>query len=238
MELNHSISTPLYKQLEDIIQAELESGLMEKGQKIPTEAEFSAQYGVSRVTVRKALEALSKGGYLERKSGKGTFVAERKLRRVPSGAISFSDMCRLQGKKSGAKTIRLEIADPTPEECAQLSLAPGEKIIVLERIRTADDVPVALELTKFPESPFFFLFHVDLGSASLYDVIREKCGAVFTNSMKTLEIVYADYKESRYLGVAKGHPLLSVTSVVSDSSGQHPHLARQLSVADKFKPIV
>ena len=81
MELNNTIATPLYKQLEEKLQKEIETGERPAGSRLPTENELSETYNVSRVTVRKALAGLSELGYLYRKSGKGTFVAEKKIQR-------------------------------------------------------------------------------------------------------------------------------------------------------------
>ena len=78
MELNNTIAKPLYKQLEDQLKEEIDTGKRKAGSRLPTENELSTTYNVSRVTVRKALAGLSELGYLDRKSGKGTFVAERK----------------------------------------------------------------------------------------------------------------------------------------------------------------
>ena len=78
MELNNTIAKPLYKQLEDQLKEEIDIGKRKAGSRLPTENELSTTYNVSRVTVRKALAGLSELGYLDRKSGKGTFVAERK----------------------------------------------------------------------------------------------------------------------------------------------------------------
>ena len=76
MELNNTIAKPLYKQLEDQLKEEIDTGKRKAGSRLPTENELSTTYNVSRVTVRKALAGLSELGYLDRKSGKGTFVAE------------------------------------------------------------------------------------------------------------------------------------------------------------------
>ena len=81
MELDNAIATPLYKQLEKLILDKITNGTLTPGSKLPTENELSEQYHVSRVTVRKALAALDSQGYLEKKSGKGTFIAEKKMQR-------------------------------------------------------------------------------------------------------------------------------------------------------------
>lgn len=236
MELDNNTSTPLYLQLEGILLDQIKSGALAPGDRLPTEQELSKQYNVSRVTVRKALESLSKNCYLERKSGKGTFIAEKKLQRSISGISSFSEMCRMQGMKPGAKTLKLTLEDPTDLEREKMQLSPTDKIVVLERIRYADGIPVTIELTKLPED-FFFLFDEDLTNASLYEVLKRH-DIVFTRSIKALEIVFANYQQSKYLNIPKGHPLLSITSTVADVNGSYLHLSQQLSVADRFKLFV
>ena len=110
--LDNNTATPLYLQLKNKLQEDIENGRLAPGSKIPTEFELGEQYGVSRVTVRKALKELSDQGYLERKSGKGTFVAEKKLQRsLSSGVLAFSEMCRSMGLTPGAQTIKIALAE-------------------------------------------------------------------------------------------------------------------------------
>ena len=113
MELNNTIAKPLYKQLEDQLKEEIDTGKRKAGSRLPTENELSTTYNVSRVTVRKALAGLSELGYLDRKSGKGTFVAEKRIQRnISKGVTGFSEMCRTMGAVPGAKTIKIAIEDP------------------------------------------------------------------------------------------------------------------------------
>ena len=186
MELNNTIATPLYKQLEEKLQHEIETGERPAGSRLPTENELSETYHVSRVTVRKALAGLSELGYLDRKSGKGTFVAEKKLHRSITEVISFTDMCRMMNATAGAKTIKIALEEPSEREIKEMSLKPGEKILVLERIRYMDDEPVIIELNKFPES-FSFLFGEDLNDTSLFEVLK-KHNIILDHSRKTLDI--------------------------------------------------
>ena len=112
MELNNTIAKPLYKQLEDQLKEEIDTGKRKAGSRLPTENELSTTYNVSRVTVRKALAGLSELGYLDRKSGKGTFVAEKRIQRnISKGVTGFSEMCRTMGAVPGAKTIKIAIEE-------------------------------------------------------------------------------------------------------------------------------
>jgi GntR family transcriptional regulator len=236
MQLDQNTSKPFYKQLEEILIHRIETGVWAPGSKIPTEAELVEEFQVSRVTVRKSLEALTKNFLLERKSGKGTFVAAKRMQRNISQLLSFTNFCQMQGLKPDAKTIRIDYDDPTEDEQQKMKLDPGKKIIVLERLRYADDIPVSIELTKFPEN-FSFLFNIDLNHNSLYKVL-EKYGITLTKSAKILEIQFADYRESKLLNIPKKHPLLCISSIVSDINENNINLSRQICVADKFKIIV
>lgn len=236
MKLDNTIATPLYKQLEEKLQNEIENGVRPAGSQLPTENELSETYHVSRVTVRKALSGLSELGYLERKSGKGTFVAEKKIQRSINGVLGFSEMCKMMNSVPGAKTLKIAIEDPTEKEADQMSLAPDEKILVLERVRYADGKPVLLELNKFPES-FSFLFGENLNDASLYEALK-KHNIILENSHKVLDIVFANAKESKALEVTKGYPLLRISSIISNSDNSIVNLCQQLCIGDKFKFIV
>jgi GntR family transcriptional regulator len=238
MELDNTIATPLYKQLEEKLLKEIESGERPAGNRIPTESELSQQYNVSRVTVRKALAGLSELGYLERKSGKGTFVAEKKFQRgISSGVIGFTELCKLMGFTPGAKTIKIALEEPTDKESELMNLKTDEKIIVVERIRYADSKPVLLESNKFPES-FSFLFGENLNDSSLYEILKEKHNITLEHSSKTIDITFASAKEAKTLEISKGYPLLRIDSVIHDPDNTITNLCQQLCIGDKFKLIV
>lgn len=232
--LNNSSAEPLYRQLECLLKEKIENGSLSAGSKLPTENELVTAYHVSRVTVRKALDALSQQGYLERRSGKGTFVAEKKLQRTLDGVTRFSQMCREMGCVPGGKTVRRSIEIPSEKEAALLRIPTDSQILVMERVRYADGHPVVLETTKFTED-FLFLMNEDLTDASLYEIIEKRKNIRYTKSVKTVDIVYATSQEARFLGISKGYPLLRIESVVEDSTGTSCHLSKQLCIGDKFK---
>lgn len=237
MTLKKQDILPLYKQLTDILRKDIEDGKFKKGEKIPTEIELSRLYGVSRITVRTALEELAKENLLIRKQGKGTFVNTDKFSRGINGLQSFTDMCREIGKKPGAKVIKCIIEDANDKDIEVLELEPHSKIIVIERIRYADDIPVALEVSRLPER-FTFLLDEDLNDTSMFSILSEKYQISFMNTRKTIELVFATYEMSRYLNVSQGHPLLSISSVSSDRDEIPSHRSMQFIVADKFKFII
>ena len=105
-QINKSSSIPLYQQLYEKLRDEINEGRYPAGSRLPTEAELSETYQVSRVTVRKAMEQLEKEDFLVRKVGKGTFVREHKFSRQLNAVMSFSEMCRSLGFAPGAKSLK------------------------------------------------------------------------------------------------------------------------------------
>lgn len=234
-ELDEHSSTPLYRQLADQILLDIKNGVYKKGAQIPTEMELSATFHVSRVTVRKAIAVLTQMGYLERKSGKGTFVAEPKLQRgFDSSVLGFSDMCRQMGVKPGAKTIKIALEEPSSFDKEQMGLSDDDSVICLERLRYADDIPVVLEINRYPAT-FSFLFGEDLNDSSLYAILKNKHDIVFDHSSKTIDLVFADSRVSRLLGLVKGYPLLRMVSVSHDPEEKYSVISTQLCIGDKFK---
>mgnify|MGYP000152227694 CR=1 FL=1 len=105
MELNNTIAKPLYKQLEDQLKEEIDTGKRKAGSRLPTENELSTTYNVSRVTVRKALAGLSELGYLDRKSGKGTLLPKKESSEISQKVLPDFLKCAVtMGAVPGAKT--------------------------------------------------------------------------------------------------------------------------------------
>ena len=236
MELDSNTSMPLYKQLELMLREEIDNGKRPAGSQLPTENELEQIYHVSRVTVRKALSMLVEDGYLERRSGKGTFVTGKKFQRNIDRVIGFTEMCQKLGKTAGAKTLKIALEDPTEKECQQLSIESDCKILCVERLRTANGKPVILEYNKFPEA-FSFLFGENLNNASLYDALK-KYNIIFTQSKKMIDIVFATTNEAKLLGITKGYLLLRISSVVTTADSSFTALSKQLCIGDQFKLMV
>lgn len=225
---------PLYKQLEASLKEAILRGEYKPGQQIPTENELSSQWQVSRVTVRKALDALTRENLLTRVSGKGTFVSNEKFQRSMTGIMSFSKLCQSQGRRPGSRTIKSVFESVDNETSASLGMAEKEKAVVIERIRYADDIPVSLETIQLPPR-FAFLLQEDLNNHSLYACLREKYGLWFTHSRKMIELVYASFEVAHYLGVSENYPLILIKSEMIDNKGELSCVSRQLIVGDKIR---
>ena len=234
MERSADNSIPLYAQVANQLRFDIENGRYKKGEKIPTEKELCKIYEVSRITVRNALDELAKEHLLTRKRGIGTFIAREKFQRDISRGSSFTQICMENGQIPGAKVIKSLIEDANEADIAELKLPEKSKVIVIERIRYADNIPVAIEISRFPES-YAFLLNENLNDVSLISLLVEKYNISFTCCTKVIELVYSSYEMAKYLSLPDCYPLLYVFSLSCDNDGIPAHRSLQYVVGDKFK---
>lgn len=145
-------AVPLYQQVMDDLKGEIARGVYAAGSRIPSEMELAKSYGVGRITVRRAIEELSRAGYLNRQQGRGTFVCAPKLKRKirQKGDVqSFTEGCAANDMVAGARLVSRTVVAATREDAAFFGVEPGCELIVVERVRTADGVPVMLENNAF-----------------------------------------------------------------------------------------
>lgn len=237
MKLDTESSVPLYKQLMDIIKRDISNGIYKHGQKIPSEVEFQESYNISRITIRKALQELTDEKILERRRGKGTYVADVKLERSISTLMSFTEVCEAQNLKPGGRIIKCILEEPTETDRQEMGLKEGEKMVTIERVRYADSVPVSVEMSQFTEK-YSFLLGENLNDCSLFELLEKKYGIKFQNYVAVLELVFADKEMSCYLDVPVKCPLLLVTSSNYDQDGAFAFRCQQYIVGTRFKFMV
>jgi GntR family transcriptional regulator len=149
--LERSNPLPLYYQLKEVLKQQIRAGHLAPHTAIPSEPELVTQYHVSRATVRQALTELVHEGLLYRQHGRGTFVCEPRVQQQTiSELTSFSDELRRRGKNPGGMLFISELVRGSQSVREQLRLTDEEQVIRLERLRTADDTPIAYELNYLP----------------------------------------------------------------------------------------
>jgi GntR family transcriptional regulator len=235
-KLNQKDIVPLYKQLKDILKANILDGKIKPCEKIPSEIELSKKYQVSRVTVRRALSELVDEGFLVTKQGKGTFASKTKLERDIVEGMSFTLSCTINGVTPGSKLITKRIMEPSERDIEELQLKAGEKVFFIERILYANGEPVILEYNYFSEK--YSLMNEDIENHSLYDVLMKKYHVKFKHFKKSFEISTVNQKEALLLNIPKNSPILLVRELVIDNNKLPIHRTKQLVVGDKFKFFV
>ncbi|HBA0673512.1 TPA: GntR family transcriptional regulator, partial [Enterococcus faecium] len=138
-------SKSLYYQLVEILKQRIENSMVAHD-KLPSERELTSFYGVSRTTVRLALQELEKMGYIYRQHGKGTFVSELRTNATDlAGAYSFTEQMRAMGKHPETKILAFKKIEATKYLASHLNVQLGEPLFQLDRLRLADDLPMMIE---------------------------------------------------------------------------------------------
>jgi DNA-binding GntR family transcriptional regulator len=236
--LDHDSVVPLYEQVREFIRQEIQSGKIKPRQKLPTESEFVAQYGVSIITIRRAISELVKEGLVEKKQGKGIFVSAPKYQKTfSSRGMSFSETCAANGIKAGAKVIAANMQIPDRESRELLGLDGNTSAVRILRLRFANDIPCVVEDNYFP-AEFSWLLSKDLENDSLYRILRKEKGTEIMRGPLTLRIVRADKNVADLLNVARNTPLLRMIGVNYQLNGEVLHTCIQIGYGEDFDFIV
>lgn len=237
-KLDEESLTPLYQQVMEEIKRGIEDGTYSTGEKIPSEAELSEMYSVSRITIRRAVEELVGEGLLTKRQGKGTYVTRRRLQRKitqESDVQSFSESCRVNGFVPGAHIIERELMPANHEVQEFLGISPGDQVIHIRRVRTADGVPIMLETNYYPRDRCAFLMEEDLEDVSVFDVLEQHLGIRPESSdPTTVEIVLATASTAEPLGVRVGEPLFFMNTHIRGGDGTPLFVGHQYIVGSRY----
>ncbi|MDD2955556.1 MAG: GntR family transcriptional regulator [Oscillospiraceae bacterium] len=227
--------TSLYQQLRQALSAELDRGTWKPGEQIPSEAQLSQIYGVSRITVRAAVEALAEEGALLRIQGKGTFVTHlRKKKLMMADGLSFTEFCRQNHFTPSRRLLCCQMEPAGEQDREDLALEEGEQVLRLDRLLLADALPMMISCERYlPE--YAFLLDADLEKNSLLALVREHIpGGQVSSLRRTVECSVAGPEDAGLLDIPKGSPLLLLRDVMGDGSGRAIRRSRELLAGDKI----
>jgi len=196
---------PIYRRLSDGLHEAVASGVIPDSARLPSERMLSARLGISRVTVRRALDELATGGLVRRRQGARATVVPR-LEKALSALRGFSDELRARGVDPGQRWISRRTTLPTPVEAMALGLLPADSIIRLVRVRLADGTPIAIERAAVPT---FFLPSGDLVDTSLYHTLTQ-CGVPPVRGVQRIRAGVMSKVDADLLESTPGAPLLII----------------------------
>ena len=197
--LDEAQSLPLYQQLQRGLRQAIEMKLLGPDDALPPERDMAEDFSVSRITVRKALDGLVSEGLLTRKQGSGTFVAGR-VEKNFSKLTSFSEDMIARGRTPHSVWLKKSKGTVTPEESLTMGLSPGTPVYRFNRLRFADDAPMALE---FCTVQAFCLPSIEAVESSLY-VALENAGNRPTRALQRLRAVLFNAEQAELLGAKEG----------------------------------
>jgi GntR family transcriptional regulator len=187
---------PLYQQLQQAVREAIKSRALRPDEALPPERDLAESLSVSRITVRKAFDALVGEGLLTRRQGAGTFVASR-VEKSFSKLTSFSEDMAARGRKATTEWLSKSDGAVTPEESLTLGLSPGTPVYRFARLRFADASPMAIEYSTVPA---FCLPAVEAVGSSLYQAL-EATGHRPTRALQRLRAVLFTDEQAELLGV-------------------------------------
>ena len=200
--IDHHSPVPKYSQLREILLDLVETELA-ADQSIPSERELSARFGLSRMTVRQSVDHLVSEGRLYRVQGKGTFVARPKIE-MPLRLASFTEDMRARGLEPGSRDLDRR-TDPASAHLARaLRIEPGDPVHVIERLRTADGIPMAVERSHIPDAVAPGLGQESLAGRSLYDLLASTYHVLLDRGEQTIEAGIADPTDAALLDLPAG----------------------------------
>ncbi|MET8255766.1 GntR family transcriptional regulator [Micromonospora sp. NPDC005197] len=205
---------PLWMQLMRALRSQIESGEVGPDQPLPSEAELSDIFGVSRTVVREALRELVQQRMIYKVKGRGAFVAPRKTELHFVGSVSGSahDL-REAGRRVATHTISQSLGEADQREAELLQIPHGEQVVRMRRLRRVDGQPWLLVDTALPARLVPGLERAVLENQSLYDVLRRRYGLEAAAADRWIEAVFPEPDDAALLEVATSTPLLGIESV-------------------------
>jgi len=226
---------PLYHQLKQILQAQMQSGELRAGDALPTEKDLEAKYGVSRVTVRRALSDMATAGLITRKSGRGSFVLPYRVQDA-SGKLGglFEDLAE-QGFAATSEILECEWKSVPWHIADLLTWDQHELALFFKRLISAGGVPISLASGYFRLGQEFVCSPAELVTESIFSVVERKLGVRWPSADKTLEAVAVSGADARILKIRAGSPVLLSKVTVHDELGRKVAYFEALYRSDRYK---
>lgn len=207
---------------------------MASGEQFPPERDLAQEMGVSRMTLRRAIDDLVATGAVRRRHGSGVFATGPKMDQSLV-ASSFTDDMHARGLEPGSRTLDFQVSPAGARTRRRLQLSDGAEVVTITRLRLADGEPIALEELNVPRSLVPDLEPADLEDGSFYEMLREELSIEIAHSVQSIEPTVLDAEEAEHLTVSVRSPALLFERVSRSSTGTPVELVRSVYRGDKYK---
>lgn len=224
----------LYAQIISQVTEEIRSGALHPGDRLPPERSLAERFGVSRVTIRRALAELSEAGLVHSKQGLGTFVSPRVVGETSNTLMSFSELGRARGLRPTARVLSKERRPATLDEAESFDVAPGTPILALERLRLLDGMPISIDASRIPLIHAPGLDTIDFSAHSLYEAL-DHVGAAPIRADYTVRAETATPEQAEPLGLTAGAAVLHTRTTSHDRLDRVIELGRMIYRGDRYQ---
>ncbi|MEU3461093.1 GntR family transcriptional regulator [Streptomyces sp. NPDC006733] len=222
---------PLYFQFAQQLQSLIESGELPAGTKLINEIAMADQFGLSRPTMRQAMQLLVDKGLLARKRGVGTQVVTNRIRRQVEFSSLYEDLER-DSRRPRTEVLSIETVPADPEIAVALRVEEGAPVLAVERLRFADDEPIAVMGNHLPAG-LIELTAEGLAEAGLYQLLRQ-VGVGLSSAVQTIGARRATAAEAKLLGETRGATLLTMNRTAFDGSGRPVEFGSHVYRASRY----
>lgn len=222
MAVNGATPAPAYATIQNHFLAEIASGRLAEGARMPPETEIARRFGISRATVQLAMRRLVHEGRIEKRVGSGTFVtrppAPEAMRVV--GVSSFEEEARDRGLTVAYRLLSLERGEASEALADRLRIAPGAPVLTFERLRLVDGAIIGMETRGFARDTIADVSLEELDGASMHEIVARHGRLPVERMEAEIRAVAATAATAAKLGVAEGTPLLSRPHRMLAAGGQ------------------
>ncbi|MED5620205.1 GntR family transcriptional regulator [Ideonella sp. BN130291] len=225
----------LHSRIREELRARIVSGAWQPHDRMPSESELMAQYGVSRITVRQALADLENAQLIFKVPGKGSFVAQAKPYQELGRLQGFAEAMAPRGHDTLNRVLHVR---PVPAQAAvarALQLAPHTQVLEIRRVRLLDGQPVSVDLTWLPAALGERVQQADLASRDIFHILETDCGRPLGHADLAIDATLADAPVAALLGLDAGAPVLRIERLTHDRHGVPVDYEHLLCRSDTFQ---
>jgi GntR family transcriptional regulator len=233
------MAEPLYHQTATALRTRIADGTWKEGDRLPPEWELCEQFGVSTITMRRAVGTLVAEGLVARLQGKGTFVtSDHAIVQGPPLLTSFTEDLRQRGWVPSARVLSLQTVRADDAVATKLGLAAGAPVTVLCRVRLADGLPVAVQSAYLPALQFPKLDRFDFRHESLYEILGRHYGVKPATATDTYRAGQVDDEDAELLELAPGSAAFRGERLTTDSTGRRIELVDSVIRGDRYTLVL
>lgn len=237
LQLNRGSGIPLYRQIQQRLLDQIQSGELKPGNPLPSIQQIAARMGVSQMTVRQAVRALCEVGVIYSRQGKGTFISGIKLERDFRQVLSFTEETAARGATPSSKVLSFRIQPPNEAVKEALRLKEDDLVFCLRRVRYGDSVPMGIESSSLPVQLCPGLIETFDPTNSLYQELSEQYGIQLMVTDEVIEVGKANAEDARLLKIAAGSPVFLFTRVSYLENGTPVEYVKSVYPGSRYKVV-
>ncbi|HEX7022070.1 MAG TPA: GntR family transcriptional regulator [Trueperaceae bacterium] len=235
LAIDRGSPTPAYLQLRDSLTRAIETGQIPPGEALPSERDLAKNLRLSRMTVRRAFEELVAESMVERRQGSGTYVLPKRLEQVVDRLLGFTEEARSLGFSAQSQLLEALLVPADPQVAEALEVAPQQEVMRITRLRTADGLPLAIQISHLPPRLSGISLPELARLGSLYATLKRAYGIEPYRARQVVSARTPTKPEREALAIGKDTPVLALVRTTYDTEGCAFEYVRSAYRSDKYQ---